>query len=70
MKYISLLILLGCQTIFGQNLYEQSREGNNDNLPVHEYTLIIKEEMVNKAGKEVKGMTVNGTIPGPTLKKF
>ena len=67
MKYISLLILLGCQTIFGQNLYEKSEEGNNDNLPVHEYTLVIKEEMVNKAGKEVKGMTVNGTIPGPTL---
>ena len=67
MKYISLLILLGCQTIFGQNLYEKSQEGNNDNLPVHEYTLVIKEEMVNKAGKEVKGMTVNGTIPGPTL---
>ncbi|WP_091619813.1 multicopper oxidase domain-containing protein [Maribacter orientalis] len=67
LKYISLLILLGCQTIFGQNLYEQSQEGNNDNLLVHEYTLIIKEEMVNKAGKEVKGMTVNGTIPGPTL---
>ena len=67
MKYILLLILLGCQTIFGQNLYEKSEEGNNDNLPVHEYTLVIKEEMVNKAGKEVKGMTVNGTIPGPTL---
>jgi len=67
LKYISLLILLGCQTIFGQNLYEKSQEGNNDNLPVHEYTLVIKEEMVNKAGKEVKGMTVNGTIPGPTL---
>jgi CopA family copper-resistance protein len=42
-------------------------EGNVDNLPVHEYTLTIKEEMVNKAGKEVKGMTVNGTIPGPTI---
>jgi CopA family copper-resistance protein len=67
LKYILLLILLGCQTIFGQNLYEKSQEGNNDNLPVHEYTLIIKKEMVNKAGKEVKGMTVNGTIPGPTL---
>ena len=67
MKYILLLILLGCQTIFGQNLYEKSQEGNNDNLPVHEYTLVINEEMVNKAGKEVKGMTVNGTIPGPTL---
>jgi len=58
---------MGCQTIFGQNIYEQSQEGNNENLPVHEYTLTIKEEMVNKAGKEVKGMTVNGTIPGPTL---
>ncbi|WP_117884118.1 multicopper oxidase domain-containing protein [Aureibaculum luteum] len=65
--YTSLLILLGCQTVFGQNLFEQSREGNNENLPVHEYTLTIKEEMVNKAGKEVKGMTVNGSIPGPTL---
>jgi len=67
LKYISLLIIMGCQTIFGQNIYEQSQEGNNENLPVHEYTLTIKEEMVNKAGKEVKGMTVNGTIPGPTL---
>jgi CopA family copper-resistance protein len=66
-KYISLLILMGCQTIFGQSIYEQSQEGNKENLPVHEYTLTIKEEMVNKAGKEVKGMTVNGTIPGPTL---
>ncbi|MEQ8624436.1 MAG: multicopper oxidase domain-containing protein [Vicingaceae bacterium] len=32
---------------------------------VHRIT--IKQEMVNKAGKEVMGMTVNGTIPGPTL---
>ncbi len=67
LKYISLLILLGCQTIIGQNIYEKSQEGNNENLPVHEYTLTIKEEIVNKAGKEVEGMTVNGTIPGPTL---
>lgn len=43
------------------------QEGNVNNLPVQEYTLTLKEEMVNKAGKEVKGMTVNGTIPGPTL---
>lgn len=42
-------------------------EGNVNDFPVHEYTLTIKEEMVNKAGKEVKGMTVNGTIPGPTI---
>jgi len=46
---------------------EQSIEGNIDNLPVHEYTLEINEEMVNKAGKDVMGMTINGGIPGPTL---
>jgi hypothetical protein len=53
--------------MFGQNVYEQFQEGNTDNLPVHEYTLTIKEELVNKTGKNVMGMTVNGTIPGPTL---
>ena len=46
---------------------KQSIEGNIDNLPVHEYTLEINEEMVNKAGKDVMGMTINGSIPGPTL---
>ena len=66
-KHLLLLILLGCQTILGQNMYKQSHDGNNENLPVREYTLTLKEEMVNKAGKGVKGMTVNGTIPGPIL---
>ncbi|WP_044405202.1 multicopper oxidase domain-containing protein [Lacinutrix sp. Hel_I_90] len=59
--YAFMLVFFYVNTAFTQN------EGNTDNLPVHEYTLTIKEEMVNKAGKEVKGMTVNGTIPGPTL---
>lgn len=62
LKYITLLILMVSPSIFAQK-----KEGNIDNLPVHEYTLTVKEEMVNKAGKQVKGMTVNGTIPGPTL---
>ena len=46
---------------------EKSVEGNVDNLPVKEYTLVLKQEKVNKAGKEVMGMTINGTIPGPAL---
>ena len=32
------------------------------------YHLTLKKEKVNKAGKEVMGMTINGSIPGPTLK--
>ncbi len=47
---------------------EKSVEGNADNLPVKEYTLTLKQEKVIKAGKEVMGMTINGTIPGPVLK--
>ena len=46
---------------------EKSVEGNVDHLPVREYTLTLKKEKVKKAGKEVTGMTINGTIPGPTL---
>ncbi len=61
-QFIFLPMLIACPTLFGQSV-----EGNDDNLPVQEYTLTIKEEVVNKAGKDVKGMTVNGTIPGPTL---
>lgn len=32
------------------------------------YHLTLKQEKVNKAGKEVLGMTVNNSIPGPTLR--
>ncbi len=46
---------------------EKSVEGNVDNLPVREYTLEINQEIVNKAGKDVMGMTINGSIPGPIL---
>jgi FtsP/CotA-like multicopper oxidase with cupredoxin domain len=45
-----------------------SLEGNPKNLPVHEYELIIDQQMVNKTGKSVMGMTVNGGIPGPVLR--
>ncbi len=32
------------------------------------YTLTLKEQIVQKTAKEVKGMTVNGEIPGPILR--
>ena len=32
------------------------------------YHLTLRQETVNKAGKEVLGMTINGQIPGPTLR--
>ncbi len=68
---IPLLICVLLTSVFSghsQNLTEKSAEGNVDNLPVREYAITLKQEMVNKAGKETMGMTVNGTIPGPTLR--
>ncbi|TDU81032.1 FtsP/CotA-like multicopper oxidase with cupredoxin domain [Prosthecobacter fusiformis] len=36
--------------------------------PVVEYDLYITEQTVSPAGKPIRGLTVNGGIPGPTLR--
>ncbi|MBB5038786.1 multicopper oxidase domain-containing protein [Prosthecobacter dejongeii] len=36
--------------------------------PVVEYDLYIREQTVSPAGKPVRGLTINGGIPGPTLR--
>ncbi|QHI36567.1 Copper resistance protein A [Kordia antarctica] len=63
MKYLKFILIL----IVSQPIFSQSVEGNVDNLPVREHTITLRQATVNKAGKDVMGMTVNGTIPGPTL---
>ena len=69
MKKIKLLIiatilLVSISTVAQIQSYAKD---NLDNLPVKEYTITLREATVNKAGKNVMGITVNGTIPGPTL---
>jgi len=64
-KLIVLFLLTLTTGIFAQEV--QVAEGNINNLPVREHTITLREAIVNKAGKDVMGMTVNGTIPGPTL---
>ncbi|QYA26678.1 multicopper oxidase domain-containing protein [Gramella sp. MT6] len=66
-NYLIILAFLLGITGYSQEELEASIEGNVNNLPVREYMLTINQEKVNKAGKEVMGMTVNGGIPGPTL---
>jgi hypothetical protein len=60
-KYTALLILIVSQSIFSQVV-----EGNVENLPVKNIHSLLGR-IVNKAGVAVKGMTVNGSIPGPVL---
>jgi FtsP/CotA-like multicopper oxidase with cupredoxin domain len=63
---IILLFLIALTTgVFAQK--ELTHERNINHLPVREHTITLRKATVNKAGKEVMGMTVNGTIPGPTL---
>ena len=66
-QFVLLLLTLSLP-VTGQDLMEKSVEGNVDNLPVREHTITIRAEKVSKAGKEVMGMTINGSIPGPTLR--
>ncbi len=56
LKVIILLFLVLCTT---ESSYTQL------DTTVHRITL--RQEVVNKTGKEVTGMTINGKIPGPTL---
>ena len=61
MKY-KLIITIFLNLVFLNFSYSQEEE-----RPVREYTLTIEQQAVNITGKEVMGMTVNGSIPGPTL---
>jgi len=45
-----------------------SVEGNVNDFPVREYHLTIDAKMVNLTGKEVMGLAINNSIPGPTLR--
>ena len=64
-KLIAIFLVALTNGVFAQEM--QVTEGNVNNLPVREHTITLREATVNKAGKDVMGMTVNGTIPGPTL---
>lgn len=68
MKYfiVAIFLFFNISYLIGQG--SASVEGNIENLPVREYKLTIDKKMVNITGKEVMGMAINGTIPGPTLR--
>ncbi|MBU3026078.1 multicopper oxidase domain-containing protein [Zobellia galactanivorans] len=58
-----LLISLGMSA----QIISNKSEENIDNWPERIYDLTIGYETVNYTGKDVKAMSFNGSIPGPTL---
>ncbi len=58
--YFFLLLVALCNIMAGGKVY-----GQNDTVVYH---LTIDQERVKIAGKEKTGMTINGSIPGPTLR--
>ncbi|WP_018343983.1 multicopper oxidase domain-containing protein [Cytophaga aurantiaca] len=54
--------------LFSITLTPQFSYAQNESRSIKEYTLTIKNEMVNLAGKDMPAMTINGGIPGPTLR--
>ncbi|WP_026956679.1 multicopper oxidase domain-containing protein [Algoriphagus vanfongensis] len=58
-KAVLVILAISGSTCFGNSLTSP--------IDTAIYTLSIKKDMVNNAEKPVPAMTVNGTIPGPTL---
>lgn len=67
-SYLIALLLLVLSIDFAYTQNPPSVEGNVNNLPIREYTIVIDQEVVDIGGKEKMGMTINGSIPGPTLR--
>ena len=67
MKTLKIItLLLFSSTIFAQvgtNNQDRKEEGR----PIKEYNLTIEENEMTFAGVTAKGMTINGSIPGPVL---
>ena len=47
---------------------DDCKKASKINGPVVEYDLTIAEQTVSPAGTPVRGFTINGGIPGPTLR--
>ncbi len=60
MKFTSTFFILALFALVGLTAFAQTDTTT--------YRLILKQETVNKAGKDVMGMTINGQIPGPSLR--
>jgi len=79
-KLLNTLFLLSCiSTLAGGNPghtdtphrappSETKRESTQAPGKVVEYDLEIAEQVVKPAGKKVRALIINGTIPGPTLR--
>ena len=67
MKTVNTILLLFLTSIafaqVGTNGDDRKEEGRN----IKEYNLTIEENELTLAGVSAKGMTINGSVPGPTL---
>ncbi|CAN5787610.1 hypothetical protein BH11VER1_BH11VER1_37770 [soil metagenome] len=64
------IALLFALSLFSSTAFACDDCGKKSHLtgPVVEYDLYISEQTVSPAGKPVKGLVINGGIPGPTLR--
>ncbi len=62
---VLLVLLISCEGIaqVGTNGQDRKEEGR----PVKEYSLMLENNKITLGGVTANGMTINGSIPGPTL---
>ena len=67
MKTIKIIALLLFTTSIFAQVGTNGKDRKEDGRPVKEYNLTIEENEMTLAGVTAKGMTINGSIPGPVL---
>jgi CopA family copper-resistance protein len=67
MKALLSFILLFFSVVFNAQVGTNGQSKEENGRPIKEYQLTISKEKVTLAGVSSKGMTINGSVPGPTL---
>ncbi|WP_288955454.1 multicopper oxidase domain-containing protein [uncultured Polaribacter sp.] len=67
MKTINTIFFLFLTSIAFAQVGTNGDDRNEEGRSIKEYNLTIEENEMTLAGVTVKGMTINGNIPGPTL---
>ena len=67
MKTLKIITLVLFTTSIFAQVGTNGEDRNEEGRPVKEYNLTLEQKEITLGGVTANGMTINGSIPGPTL---
>ena len=67
MKTVNTILLLFLTSLLFAQVGTNGEDRNEEGRPVIEYNLTLEQKEMTLGGVTANGMTINGSIPGPTL---